>query len=43
LLQGVELDYVDSLNDAGFRINNPNAVRNCGCGTSFETLSSPLS
>ena len=43
LLQGVELDYVDSLNDAGFRINNPNAVRNCGCGTSFETTSSPLS
>ena len=43
LLQGVELEYVDSLNDAGFRINNPNAVRYCGCGTSFETISSPLS
>lgn len=36
LLRGVELDYHDSLNDAGFKINNPRAVRSCGCGTSFE-------
>ncbi len=36
-LDGVQLDYVDSLNDAGFRIVNPKAVRSCGCGTSFET------
>lgn len=35
-LRGVELDYVDTLNDSGFKISNPNAVRSCGCGTSFE-------
>ena len=35
-LRGVRLDYLDSLNDSGFKIDNPNAVRSCGCGTSFE-------
>lgn len=40
-LEGVQLDYVDSLNDAGFRVVNPKAVRSCGCGTSFETTSPP--
>lgn len=36
-LQGSTVDYVDDLAGAGFRIKNPNAVRSCGCGTSFET------
>ena len=36
LLDGCRLDYVDSLNDAGFKIENPHAARSCGCGTSFE-------
>jgi len=36
-LRGLRLDYVDSLNDSGFKVDNPNAVRSCGCGTSFET------
>jgi len=35
-LDGCHLDYVDALNDAGFKIENPNAARSCGCGTSFE-------
>jgi iron-sulfur cluster assembly accessory protein len=35
-LDGSEVDYVDSLNDSGFKIQNPNAARSCGCGTSFE-------
>ena len=35
-LRGAEVDYVDALNDSGFKINNPNAARSCGCGTSFE-------
>ena len=35
-LRGSEVDYVDALNDAGFKIHNPNAARSCGCGTSFE-------
>ncbi len=30
------IDYVEALNDSGFRVENPNAARNCGCGTSFE-------
>ena len=35
-LDGSELDYADSLNDSGFKIQNPRAARSCGCGTSFE-------
>lgn len=35
-LRGSEIDYSDSLSDAGFKISNPNAARSCGCGTSFE-------
>ena len=35
-LEGSTLDYSDDLAGAGFRIHNPNAVRSCGCGTSFE-------
>ncbi len=31
-----QIDYVEALNDSGFRVENPNAARNCGCGTSFE-------
>lgn len=35
-VQGSELDYVDDLMGASFRVNNPNAVASCGCGTSFS-------
>ena len=35
-LRNCEIDYEDSLNDSGFKIHNPDAVRSCGCGTSFE-------
>jgi iron-sulfur cluster assembly protein len=35
-LEGSTLDYNDNLNDSGLKINNPNATRSCGCGTSFE-------
>jgi iron-sulfur cluster assembly protein len=35
-LQGAEIDYVDSIEAAGFAINNPNAVSSCGCGHSFQ-------
>jgi iron-sulfur cluster assembly accessory protein len=35
-LEGCRIDYLESLNDSGFRVDNPNAERNCGCGTSFE-------
>ena len=35
-LKGSTLDYRDGLTGAGFHIENPNAARTCGCGTSFE-------
>ena len=35
-LQGSVIDYHDDLTGTGFRIQNPNARRTCGCGTSFE-------
>jgi len=35
MLRGAEIDFVDSLNESGFKINNPNAKQNCGCGKSF--------
>ena len=35
-LHGAEVDYVDSIEAAGFAINNPNAVASCGCGHSFQ-------
>ncbi len=36
LLTGATLDYHDGLQDAGFHIENPNATRTCGCGSSFS-------
>jgi iron-sulfur cluster insertion protein len=36
LLTGATLDYKDGLQDAGFSIDNPNAERTCGCGSSFS-------
>ncbi len=37
LLEGIEVDYMESLMGGGFAINNPNAVSSCGCGHSFRT------
>jgi iron-sulfur cluster assembly accessory protein len=34
-LAGSEIDFVDDLIGASFRINNPQAKASCGCGTSF--------
>lgn len=34
-LRGSELDFVEDLSGAGFRISNPLAVSSCGCGNSF--------
>ena len=36
-LNGTIIDYVDSLNGSGFKFENPNIVRSCGCGSSFQT------
>ena len=35
-MAGSEIDFVDDLIGAAFRINNPNATASCGCGTSFS-------
>ena len=34
-MAGAEIDFVDDLIGASFRVNNPNAKASCGCGTSF--------
>ena len=35
-LLGMEVDWVDGLNNRGFTFSNPNAKETCGCGTSFS-------
>lgn len=35
-LAGSEIDFVDDLIGASFKIHNPNATASCGCGTSFS-------
>jgi iron-sulfur cluster assembly protein len=35
-LAGSEIDYVEEIIGAAFRVNNPNATSACGCGTSFS-------
>jgi iron-sulfur cluster assembly accessory protein len=34
-LEGVQIDYVNSVMGSGFTFNNPNATGSCGCGSSF--------
>lgn len=35
-IQGSVIDYVDDLQGAGFKVDNPNIVAACGCGSSFR-------
>jgi iron-sulfur cluster assembly protein len=35
-LEGTRLDYIQDINKRGFVFENPNAVKSCGCGTSFQ-------
>ncbi|MCZ7589765.1 MAG: iron-sulfur cluster insertion protein ErpA [Gaiella sp.] len=35
-LQGATIDYLNGLQESGFKIENPNAVSSCGCGHSFQ-------
>jgi len=35
-LDGVEIDYIETLEGAGFKFNNPNVKSTCGCGSSFS-------
>jgi iron-sulfur cluster assembly accessory protein len=36
-LRGATIDYVDGIMGSGFKIENPNAISSCGCGSSFRT------
>lgn len=36
LVRGAEVDFVESLGGAAFRVTNPQAASGCGCGTSFS-------
>ena len=40
-LDGATVDYVDEVMGSGFKIENPNAVSTCGCGSSFKTDGEP--
>ncbi|MDB6026410.1 MAG: sufA [Verrucomicrobiales bacterium] len=33
---GSELDYIDALQEGGFKVKNPNAATTCSCGESFS-------
>jgi iron-sulfur cluster assembly accessory protein len=35
-LEGVKIDYIETLEGSGFKIENPNATGSCGCGQSFQ-------
>jgi iron-sulfur cluster assembly accessory protein len=35
-LDGVQIDYIETLEGAGFKFNNPNVKSTCGCGSSFQ-------
>ncbi|RIW38856.1 iron-sulfur cluster assembly accessory protein [Bacillus salacetis] len=37
ILNGTKIDYKQSMMGGGFTIDNPNAIANCGCGSSFRT------
>lgn len=35
-LQGVTIDFFETLTESGFKFDNPNAKSSCGCGSSFQ-------
>jgi len=35
-LDGVSIDYIESIEGSGFKFNNPNVKSTCGCGSSFS-------
>ena len=36
-MTGASIDYVEDMMGGGFKIDNPNATKSCGCGSSFST------
>ncbi len=37
ILDGAELDYVETLEASGFKVSNPGTIHTCGCGHSFTS------
>lgn len=37
MLDGMNVDFLDSIEGSGFKFTNPNAAKSCACGTSFNT------
>jgi iron-sulfur cluster assembly protein len=37
MLDGMSIDFLDSIDGSGFKFTNPNAAKSCACGTSFNT------
>jgi iron-sulfur cluster assembly accessory protein len=37
IVNGMTVDFIDSIDGSGFKFTNPNAVKSCACGTSFNT------
>jgi iron-sulfur cluster assembly accessory protein len=40
-IRGSTVDYVETIESSGFKVDNPNAVQSCGCGHSFRTTERP--
>src|SRR5580698_6242658 len=40
-IRGANVDYVEDVMGGGFKIDNPNATKSCGCGSSFATEDGP--
>jgi iron-sulfur cluster assembly protein len=40
MLDGMSVDFLDSIDGSGFKFTNPNAAKSCACGTSFNTSES---
>jgi len=36
-MRGASIDYIEDVMGSGFKIDNPNAIASCGCGSSFQT------
>ena len=39
MLDGMSVDFLDTIDGSGFKFTNPNAAKSCACGTSFNTSS----
>jgi iron-sulfur cluster assembly accessory protein len=40
MLDGMSIDFLDSIDGSGFKFTNPNAAKSCACGSSFNTSAS---